>query len=276
MLKSIKLFLIIAVVVFCAAAFAQTTPKESEYRIAANDLLEISVYQEPDLSKTVRVSSDGTITYPLLGDISVVGLTARRLEEKLRDLLEKDYLVNPQVSVFIKEYAKISVLGEVKRPGSYELKANLTVIQAIALAGGFTEKADQANIILSRGEGAEKENIPIDTSKIGVESDGNANIALQPDDVIIVGELGMVSVIGKVRNPGRYILKEGMTAIEAIASAGGLTELADGNRTKIIRIENGRKKTINVAVDSILKGGDKSQDVVLKPDDTIVVPESFF
>jgi len=165
--------------------------KDLSYVIGINDLLEISVYEEKDLSKTVRVSPDGTIAYPLIGNIQVAGLTARGLEEKLTELLEKDYLVNPQVSVFIKEYAKVSVLGQVKKPGAYELRTGMTAVDAIALAGGFTD-------------------------------------------------------------------------------------IAAGNGTKVIRTRGNKKEVRQVPVESILKGGSSSQDVLLEPNDTVVVPESFF
>lgn len=263
--------------IFPVLLFSQES-ENNEYRITRNNLLEISVYNEPDLSKTVRVSAQGAISYPLLGEVSVEGLTAKELEEKLTNLLEKDYLVNPQVGVFIREYSKISVLGQVKNPGSYELKSGITVMDAIALAGGFTDRADYEKVVLTRRDSeGKKASFIINTSDISNEANEGVDLDIHPDDSITVPELGLVSVVGQVKSPGRFNLKVGMTAIDAIALAGGLTDIAAPNGTKLIRVQdNGEKLTFTIPVASILKGGDKSKDAPLKSGDTIVVPESFF
>lgn len=253
---------------------------EDEYRICINDLLNISVYEEPDLTKTVRVDANGAISYPLIGNIEVKDLTSKELENKITELLSQDYLINPQVSVFIKEYAKISILGQVAKPGAYELKSGLTVIDAIALGGGFTEKANVNSVKLVRIKGKDKETINIDVNEIVSKGYKEKDIKLEPGDLIIVGELSesasFIVVLGQVKNPGTYVFKEDMTAIQAIASAGGLTELAAANGTRITRIKDGKKYNIQVPVLAILGGSQKARDIPLEPGDTIVVPESFF
>jgi polysaccharide export outer membrane protein len=260
-------------------SFAQIKD-EDEYRICINDLLEISVYEERDLDKTVRVDANGAITYPLIGSLEVKGLTSKELESKITELLSRDYLINPQVSVFIKEYAKISILGQVSRPGAYELKSGLTVIDAVALGGGFTEKANVNSVKLVRIKGKDKLTIDIDVNEIVSKGHKEKDITLEPGDLIIVGELSesasFVVVLGQVKTPGRYSFKSGMTAIEAIALAGGLTEIAAANGTRITRFKDGKKYSIRVPVASILSGSSKARDVSLYPEDTIVVPESFF
>lgn len=264
---------------FTALCFSQSSGT-GEYRISTNDLLEISVYQEPDLTKSVRVDANGLISYPLLGNIKVDGFTAKDLETKITGLLQQDYLVNPQVSVFVKEYSKISVLGQVNRPGSYELKSGLTVMDAIALAGGFNVKSNAQDLKLVRKKGEQKETININANEIGSQGKKEKDLVLEPGDLIIVGELSELSafivVLGQVKAPGRYAFKEGMTTIEAIALAGGLTNIASANGTRIIRLKNGKKVNIRVPVASILSGRNKSKDVELESEDTIVVPESFF
>lgn len=268
---------------FALTCYAQDKPAgaEKEYVISPNNILVIDVYQEPDLSVTVRVSQDGSITYPLLGNLRAVGLNVRELEKLITDLLSEDYIVNPQVSIFVKEYAKISVLGQVRTPGSYELKGGLTVIDAIALAGGFSDKADAENVKLVRTKNEVKQTIDINAKEIVDEGKKERDILLEPGDLIIVGEFSeasvFVSVLGQVRSPGRYNFKKGLTVIEAVALAGGLTNTAAANGTKVIRVqEDGKKKTIPVPVGSILQGREKSRDILLEPNDTIVVPESFF
>jgi polysaccharide export outer membrane protein len=219
-----------------------------------------------------------------LGIVLVKGLTAKELEAKITELLAQDYLVNPQVSVFIREHAKYSILGEIKGPGTYELKAGLTLMDAIALVGGFTQKANTEEVKLVRIKSLEKQTLNINTKEIVEE--GRSDVVLEPGDLIIISALAkeeseedipeFVVVLGQVRSPGRYNYKKGMTVIEAVALAGGLSETAAANGTKIIRMEDGQKRTISIPLGSILKGGDRNSDISLEPDDTIVVPESFF
>lgn len=245
-----------------------------EYIISPNDLLEIAVYEEPDLSVTVRVSQNGTVNYPLLGNIKAVGLSVRQLEKNMRDLLEKDFLVNPQVSVFVKEYAKVSILGQVAKPGSYEMKEHLTLAQAIALAGGFTETANTKSVKVIRAGAGRRETLEVDMARILDKSAPDTE--LKAGDTIIVEEGGRVSIIGQVMRPGIYNLKPGLTVVDAIALAGGFTPIAAQDGVKVIRTLNGGRKTFRVPVASILRGGNKSRDIVLEPDDTVVAPESFF
>lgn len=273
-----KIFLFM-LILLVGLTFAQEQEKVSEYHLGVNDLLEIVVYQEPDLSKTTRVAPDGTISFPLLGVIYVKGLTAKELETKITELLRKDYLVNPQVSVFIREYSKISVLGQVRFPGSYELKAGLTVIDAIALAGGFTPDANIEDVKLIRTINNEKKTIEINAKEIIEEGRKEKDIVLEPGDLLVVGEFskeGEFVILGQVAKPGKYILKKGMTVIEGIAEAGGLTAFAAANKTKVIRVFEGKKQIITIPVSSILEGKEQNRNIILQPNDTIVVPESFF
>ncbi|MCX5706518.1 MAG: SLBB domain-containing protein [Candidatus Omnitrophica bacterium] len=257
--------------------------EKSAYKITPNDLLEISVYDEPDLTKTVRVGADRIIIFPLLGTVSVKGLTPKELETKLTDLLQADYLITPQVSVLVKERAKIAILGQVSNPGQKELSAGMTLLDAIVQAGGFTDVANILEIKLIRSDDNDnKGTLTFDASEIFKEGGNKTQgIFLQPGDLIIVGKLrkdeeSFIVVFGEVEKPGRYELNKDMTVIEAVALAGGLKSTAAGDGTKIIRTQNGQRKTINVRLASILKGYSKGQDISLEPGDVIMVPESFF
>jgi len=247
---------------------------EKDYIISANDIIEISVYQEPDLSATLRISQDGTINYPLLGAIKAAGFSVRELEATITGLLAEDYLVTPRVTIFIKEYGKISVLGAVNTPGAYEAKENLTLAKVIALAGGFTETADSSKVKIIRIIGSEKQTIEVDVGQVLEKSLGDVEI--KPNDTIIVGEYGRISIMGQVNKPGVYGLKRNLTVMEAVNLAGGFTPIAAQNGTRVIRVENGQKKVINVPVLDINKEGGSSKDILLQAGDTIVVPESFF
>lgn len=270
-------FLVFLLSGFRGALVAQTLPTDNkEYVISANDTLEIVVFGEPDLSITTKVPVDGNINFPLLGSVKAAGLTVRELEREIFQLLEKDYLVSPQVSIFVKEYGKISVsvLGQVRMPGTYQVRDNFTFSQAVALVSGFTDAADTSNVKLVRLEGNGKRTYEINAEE--VLKNIAADIPLKAEDTIIVEELGKFSIVGQVIRPGVYTLKKGLTVVEAISQAGGFTPIAAQNSTRVVRVTSGAKKVIPVPVASIIKSGDASRDVSLQEDDTIIVPESFF
>ena len=141
--------------VFClfAASVAQADGVDS-YKLGAGDFISISVYGEGDLSIDVRIGSSGSISYPLLGDVWVLGLTTKQLETKLVTGLKGPFLIDPSVTVSILEYRPFYVNGEVKRPGSYAFHPGLTVDRAISIAGGFTERASKNKIFVERSSGS--------------------------------------------------------------------------------------------------------------------------
>lgn len=253
-----------------------------DYEINPNDILEISVFDEPDLSKQVRVGIDGKIFFPLLGDILVQGDTPEGLETKLTDLLNADYLVNAQVTVFVSKHGKIYLLGQVKSPGEQEISAGMTLSDAIIHAGGFTDVADVKEVKIIRSkDGGEKSTLIFDASKLLEEDASSQNIKLQAEDLIVVGSTAAadgntVVLFGQVTKPGKYPFNKGMTVIDAVSLAGGLTPIAAADGVKIIRTNEGQRKTINIRLGSILQGRGNTQNIELEPSDVIVVPESFF
>jgi polysaccharide export outer membrane protein len=248
------------------SALAQS---DKEYTISPNDVLAVTVYQEPDLCATLKVAQDGSINYPLLGKLKAAGLTERELEKVITDLLAKDYLVDPQVNLIVKEYAKVSLLGQVRTPGSYEMKESLTLTQAIALAGGYSEKADINKVKIIRTKGNKKETITVNISDIMNKE--SPDIMLEPNDVVLLEEYGQLSIIGQVKNPGSLVMKESLTLTQAVALAGGFSETANLGAVKIIRRTEGKKQTYEVNVRDILDG--VIQDIELKADDTVIVEE---
>lgn len=169
--------------------YAEPEAEKKDYLVGPGDTLEISVYGEPDLTKTVMVSSaEGVITYPLLGRVDVIGLTSLQIEDRLSELLAKDYLVNPQVSVFIKKYGDILIFGQVKNPGAYELKGKISILEAIALAGGFTDTANQDKTRIVRVEDGKQKTIQVKISQITKKGNKGKDIFLKPGDIIIVPE----------------------------------------------------------------------------------------
>lgn len=174
------------------ASVLETVERErATYRIGPADLLEVSVYQEKDLERKVRVSPDGVITMPLAGSVKVAGLGVADAEQAVTERLKR-FLIAPQVSIFIAEYGnkQVYVLGEVAKPGSYVLptEAGLTVIEAITMAGGFSQYAapDRTRVIRKKPGGSA--NIPIDVSAVTKRGDKSKDIQLEPNDVVFVPE----------------------------------------------------------------------------------------
>ena len=172
------------------SAFAPA-PGNDEYHIGCENVLQIDVSygKEQKISQKVRVSSAGMITFPLLGEVSVSGLTSSALESKLTELLGKDYLVNPRVTVFIEEYSNVSILGEVNKPGSYPIKGTLTVMDLISIAQGFTKIAspNKVKIIRTLSDGTKKE-IHVKVNDIMKNPGSNGNVVLESGDVVVVPE----------------------------------------------------------------------------------------
>jgi len=274
------------VVYFIFLALSLTTnlfgqfERQLEYRINPRDIIEVSVFDERDLSKVFRVDADGYINYPLLGKVSVKDLTVRGIEGKITELLAKDYLINPQVTVSVKESARISVLGKVNKPGLYELKSSMTALDAIIQAGGFSDQTSALDVKLIRIKGDVRETIGIDVTGLMDKDNRQANIFLEAGDLIMVGGFSTVDsqivLFGEIKSPGAYTYKRGMTVIEAVALAGGLTDIANPDGTKIIREKDGKRQVIKIPLGAILKGRFQDRDISLEPNDAIIIPQSFF
>lgn len=163
---------------------------DSKYQLKPGDVLNVTVHEQPDLTTKTRVTSDGVISFPLVGKISAKGLTVQQLEEELKAALEKDYLVDAQVLVFIEEYCprQVSVVGQVRRPGKFDMpdERELTLLEAVAMAEGFTKDAYTKTVKIIRMEGGEQKTITVDAKKIMEQ--GDPDVVLKPDDVVVVPE----------------------------------------------------------------------------------------
>ncbi len=156
--------------------------------LGPGDVFEVKVYDEKDLSNIYRVSAAGTINFPLVGKVHVEGMTATDAADRIQDMLGKKYLRNPQVSVFIKEYnsKKISVFGQVNKPGTFKYEDNMSVTQAVSMAGGFTKMAAKDDTNVTRIEAGEEKKYPVPVESI---AQGQAkNFYLQPGDIVYVPE----------------------------------------------------------------------------------------
>lgn len=182
------------------------TPTE-EYRIGAGDLLEVKVFQAPELSGETRVDNNGNISLPLLGDIYVKGLTKFQLEQQIRGLLSENLLQNPQVTIFIKEFTaqRVTVEGSVTKPGVYPIQGQMTLLQALALAGGPVDLANQKQILLFR-----RVNSHVKTYELNLSAIRKAQMPdpyLKNDDRIVVP-----------RSETRFLVREAGTVLSPLGS----------------------------------------------------------
>jgi len=163
-----------------------------EYKVDAGDVLLITVYEQADLTTKARVSSKGEITFPLIGTVHVKDLTVNEIEKEIMSLLEKDYLVDPQVNVFIEKYTekKVFVMGFVNKPGEYELFKDrpTTVMEAIAMAGGFKEGAAQNGTKVLRVDNGKELTISVKITDITKKGEKEKDIPVKPGDIVVVPE----------------------------------------------------------------------------------------
>jgi polysaccharide biosynthesis/export protein len=186
----LSLITIIVLALLCNNALAaqETQPKPAGYVIGVGDILEIVTWKEPDFSRQeVLVRLDGKISFPLLDDVQAAGLTPVQLKKNIEARL-KEYVASPSVTVTIRNAAsqKFYILGEVAHTGEYPLVKDLTVLQAFALAGGFTEWASKKEIILFRHENGKEKVIRINYKDIIKGNDFSQNVKIKADDTIIV------------------------------------------------------------------------------------------
>lgn len=280
---------------------------ERNYRLGPGDVVEITIFQLLELNTsttvTARVSEEGYVTLPLLGNVKAQGLTAQELERELARLLEEGYLVDPQVSVFVKEYRSRSVLvfGAVTRPGVYRLSKNeSTVLDLLSQAGGIKPEAgDWLYVLRSKGSVAasvatnprpheseaatkktwvkmpETETIQIDLRRLLETADQSLNIAIKHGDVINVplAEQGFFFASGAVMKPGIYPLRRKISVLQGLAVVGGLSRRANPRNVQIIRGSGTpQEKRIKVNVAELARGKKKKQeDIFLQPGDLLVV-----
>ncbi len=263
------------------------------YKVGGYDVLNIDVFEEQDLSqKAVRVAADGYISFPLIGRLKVLNRTPAEIEKLIaQKLAEEQYLKEAHVAVMVTEYKskQFMVLGAVKKPGSYALQAQERLLDAVSKAGGVRmatqrqeEQAGHKCMLLrieAQTAARQERKIVIDINLRDLLN-GDApesNILLADKDVVYIPTAEHFYIIGEVKQPGSFTLaNRDITLVEAISLAGGFTPLASRSRTRIIRSEDGVEKIIEVNVDAITDSGQKIHDVVIQPDDVIVVPLSFF
>ena len=248
----------------CMGAAAVSRGGE-DYRLGAGDLLRISTFGYADLTAEVRVSESGNITFPLIGQLAAEGLSTRDLETLItRRLSDGNFIKGAQVSVLIVEYQsqKVSVLGQVSKPGAYFLDGTTRVLDLLAKAGGVTEESAGDQAVLLRRAGTSQ---PIDLEAL-FRGDASQNPTVADGDTINVQRAPRFYIYGEVQRPGAYRLERNMTLSRAITAGGGLTARGSERRAVVKRRDaGGHERSASI----------RSAEVV-REDDVVYVKESLF
>ena len=269
---------LIALVILSAGIVMHGQPAQpTNYVVGPQDILLIAVFDQEDLGGKFPVDADGTFTFPLIGRVKAGGLTLRQVEAELKLRLKDGFFRDPQLSVAVEQYRsqKIHIVGEVRNPGTYPLTGDMALIEAIARAGSSLPTASGEALIVraKTGKAAEGPILPnpadteVTTVNLKALQSGalDQNLALRDGDTIFVPRAETIYVFGQVRSPGAYAVLKDTTVLQALSLAGGVTDRGATGRVRVVRIEKGKKVELRV----------KLTDIV-RPGDTLIVPERFF
>ncbi len=257
------------------------------YRVGSGDVLEVEVYDDPDLSGLVTIQYGGEISFPLLGDVPVEGLTVKEVQGRLTELLAKDYLIDPQVMIRVKEHRSqwVTVVGEVARPGKYYLQGSKTLLDLLTEAGGFTTQAngevvvsrlDEPHLLAGEDNGTEGSiRVVLSTQQSASQQKEALSLKLSNGDIVTATSTQFFFISGEVKNPGSFPITPGLTILKAVSVAGGLSKFGGKSKVEILRkAPDGGTTRIRVNLGDI-EGG-KKPDVPLEAQDIIKVGKRIF
>lgn len=267
-----KMILLLLGVLWAAPSFAQ----EESLKIQPADLVQVKVLEAPELQQSARVNDAGDVSLLLGGTVQIGGKTPAEAELIIETALKRGNFVNdPHVSVTVQQYAmsNVTVIGQVRLPGSYPIGTRRTILDVIALAGGLTELADRHITIERR---ATKERFQYVFSNDATKALGET-VDVLPGDQVIVPKASVVYILGDVGRPGGVAMATNdsqLSALQAVAMAGGTPPSAKASRSRLIRKQSdGTYIEMDLPLADMQKG--KVHDIALKPDDIIWVPFSY-
>ena len=252
-------------------AKAQMGTDPGDYLLGAGDLLQITVFEAENLNTKTRVSSRGYITLSLLGQIKVKGLTAREAETKIEALYRQKYIKDPHVSVFVEEHIsqRITLVGQLEKPGTYDYLYQQRLLDILALAGGFSEKAGNTIQVRRNNENSGEPSLFVIAREQLIKGGNEINIEIMGGDTIFVPEAGQFFIDGAVRRPGNYPIKDKMVVKEALMTSGGIAPYADKESFVLIRDVEGERKVFELHFDS-----PEDLSIPVKKDDIVIVKAS--
>jgi polysaccharide export outer membrane protein len=249
-------------------AVATSAIAQQPYVLGPGDVIEVTVFGYPDLTRMIPIMPDGRVSLPLVGSVTAAGLTVDQLVAILTRAYAA-YIRNPQVSVSVREFRKVSVsiLGQVVRPGTYTLTPGARLLDLISAAGGLTVDADLREAHLVKSGAAP---VAIDLQKV-LAGDPSANAVLQGGETLVVREdfFTVVNVIGEVVRPGQYRLRGEMRVLDVLLLAGGLKDSASLNQATLIR-RSGEREPLRL--DRLLLRQEMDLNVIIRPGDTLIIP----
>ncbi|MEQ1558614.1 MAG: polysaccharide export protein EpsE [Methyloglobulus sp.] len=247
----------------------QAKMASADYAIGPDDSLRITVYGYDDIKTETRVSADGRITFPLVGEVQVAGKSTFEVERELASLLIKGgFILDPQVTVMVMDYKsqQVSVLGQVGKPGRYALESASTLVDLIAMAGGITPLGDDKALIARKNAAGEVTKQEIDLRQMLESSEKAQLFAMQQGDIVYVPKAPMFYIYGEVLKPGSYRIEPKLSVAQALSLGGGLTPRGTERGIMVKRSDkNGKITEIDVEL----------SDTVQK-DDVILVDERWF
>ena len=240
--------------------------------LGVGDLIEMTVYNVPDLSTKTRISSKGDMYCPLVGYMHVAGMTSEEAQEAIETKLA-DFVKNPHVSLFVAEYASqgASILGEVSKPGIYPVLGQQHLFDLISAAGGLTEKSGRTATVTHRTD--PDKTLTVNLSR-NLTDDPQTNVPVYPGDTVIVRKADIVYVVGDVNRPSGLLMDAGgVTVLQAVALAGGTGRTAKLNGAKLLHKDaSGGMIEKHIELKKILQA--KLPDIQLEPNDILIIPSS--
>lgn len=252
----------------------QTSPMT---QISEGDLLDIVIFDTPELSGRFRVNLKGDILLPLAGTLHVAGLNLAEITDAVSQRYkDAKILVDPQVTVFVAEFTRrtITITGEVRAPGVYSIAAPRTLTDTLAMAGGLNDAASRTVSIVHAADPKRIVHVTLNVGAQTPESIEEGRMEILPGDIIFVARSGVIYLVGELTRPGGFQVEHNnrLTLLEAVALAGGLTRTAKGNQARLIRRSATGREELTVNLDKVLYGG--GPDMLLTDGDILFVPTS--
>jgi polysaccharide export outer membrane protein len=235
------------------AAIEEAPRPQVDYVLGPGDRIRVIVFGEEQMSGEFQVNPQGGVAMPLINEVRAIGLTLRQFEDALEARLSDGYLVEPRVSVDVLNFRPFYIFGEVQQPQAYPYTNGLNVVNAIATAGGFTPNADQRRVFIWRAGAAQEEEVAL-----------SAAVEVKPGDTIRVAK-AVFFILGEVTDPGEYPFSEGLTVINAVATAGGFTYRANQRVVFLKRRGEATEQRVRI-----------TPSLMIGPGDTLRIVERFF
>lgn len=269
--KQVLSFVLLLIMMACAN---QQVMAES-FPLGAGDIIKITVYGQPDLTTMTRIAEDGKITFPLIGDVKVGGQSTAQSEHTIAEMLQaKGIVKNPTVNIFLDQRSQtlansVTVLGQVAKPGKYPVQdisvpGVKTLVDLLAMAGGTNANAADY-LLLVKNQDKEQKKVRVDLVSLIKNGSLDSNYLLNGGDIILVPEMDVFYIYGKVEHPGRYRLERGMSVMQALSVAGGVADRGSESGMVIKRRGPNGIQSLNAAITD-----------ALQPDDVIYIKESIF